>query len=103
MPDLPNTEIASSSLQRQTPDALLLYGFWYRALPSDHVNRHGLRKTLLLGIPLVLGRDRGGRAFAFEGNASGVPIGHRAPEGGRVLRFRAQHCERKSAQHFREE
>ena len=63
-------------LQRQTPDALLLHGFWYRALPSDRVSRHGLQKTLLLGIPLVVGRDKSGRAFALRDSCPhrGIPL-----------------------------
>jgi phenylpropionate dioxygenase-like ring-hydroxylating dioxygenase large terminal subunit len=53
------------TLQRQTPDSLMLYGFWYRALPSDRVRRQ-LAKAMLLDTPLVLGRDREGRPFALH-------------------------------------
>ena len=28
-----------SPLQPQTPDSLMLFGFWYRALPGDQVKR----------------------------------------------------------------
>ena len=44
--------------QRQATDALMLTGFWYRALPADHVHRNQLHKATLLEIPLVIGRDR---------------------------------------------
>jgi phenylpropionate dioxygenase-like ring-hydroxylating dioxygenase large terminal subunit len=52
--------------QRQTPDSLLLRGFWYRALPADQVHRHRLTQAILLETPLVLGRDHQGRPFALQ-------------------------------------
>ena len=58
--------IESEILQRQTPDSLMLYGFWYRALPSDRVSKGKLVKAVLLEVPLVIGRDRQGRAFALH-------------------------------------
>jgi phenylpropionate dioxygenase-like ring-hydroxylating dioxygenase large terminal subunit len=58
MPDNP--------LQRQTPDSLMLRGFWYRALRSDQVERNELHKAMLLEIPLVIGRDKSGRVFALQ-------------------------------------
>ena len=51
--------------QREAPDSLMLTGFWYRALPSDHVGRNTLHKAMLLEIPLVIGRDADNRAFAL--------------------------------------
>ncbi len=51
--------------QRQAPDSLMLTGFWYRALPADHIYRNQLRKAMLLEIPLVVGRDRQGQPFAL--------------------------------------
>jgi phenylpropionate dioxygenase-like ring-hydroxylating dioxygenase large terminal subunit len=56
-PDLP---------QRQPSDALMLTGFWYRALPVDRVGRGRLRQAMLLEVPLIIGRDRSGRAFALR-------------------------------------
>jgi phenylpropionate dioxygenase-like ring-hydroxylating dioxygenase large terminal subunit len=53
-------------LQRQTPDSLMLRGFWYRALPGDEVGRNELHKAMLLEVPLVIGRDKSGRAFALQ-------------------------------------
>jgi len=55
-----------SQLQRQTPDSLMLFGFWYRALPSNKLARGKLTKAMLLETPLALGRDRSGRAFALR-------------------------------------
>jgi phenylpropionate dioxygenase-like ring-hydroxylating dioxygenase large terminal subunit len=52
--------------QPQATDSLMLTGFWYRALPGDRVRRHQLQKAMLLEIPLVIGRDRTGRAFALR-------------------------------------
>jgi phenylpropionate dioxygenase-like ring-hydroxylating dioxygenase large terminal subunit len=54
------------SPQRQAPDSLMLTGFWYRALPADHVHRNQLHKATLLEIPLVVGRDRQGQPFALR-------------------------------------
>ncbi len=51
---------------RQTPDSLMLYGFWYRALASDKLGRGGIRKVMLLETPLAVGRDRQGLAFALH-------------------------------------
>ena len=51
---------------RQAPDAEMLYGFWYRALPSNRLGRKQLHKAMLLEVPLVLGRDTHGKAFALR-------------------------------------
>jgi len=52
--------------EQQTPDALMLYGFWYRALPGERVETANLVKATLLETPLVIGRDLQGRAFALR-------------------------------------
>ena len=52
--------------QRQATDALMLTGFWYRALSADRVHRNQLHKATLLEIPLVIGRDRLGKPFALR-------------------------------------
>ena len=44
----------------------MLYGFWYRALPSAQVTRDRLQKAMLLETPLVIGRDREGKPFALR-------------------------------------
>jgi phenylpropionate dioxygenase-like ring-hydroxylating dioxygenase large terminal subunit len=56
----------ADDFQRQTPDSLMLFGFWYRALPSELLQRNRMTKAVLLEIPLVLGRDREGRPFALR-------------------------------------
>src|SRR5271154_3736280 len=61
---LETPELETSS--RQTPDSLMLHGFWYRALPGDQVSRNRLQKAMLLEAPLVLGRDRQGKPFALR-------------------------------------
>jgi len=52
--------------KREAPDSLMLTGYWYRALPSNHVSRGELQKAMLLEIPLVIGRDQTGKAFALR-------------------------------------
>src|SRR5581483_6808042 len=52
--------------QRQAPDALMLYGFWYRAIASGELTRDRLHKIMLLETPLVIGRDTHGKAFALR-------------------------------------
>jgi phenylpropionate dioxygenase-like ring-hydroxylating dioxygenase large terminal subunit len=44
----------------------MLFGFWYRALPSDRLPRRKLVKATLLEMPLVIGRDLQGGAFAMR-------------------------------------
>ena len=56
----------SEMTQVQTPDSLMLYGFWYRALPSEQVSQNRLHKSVLLETPLVIGRDRQGLPFALH-------------------------------------
>jgi len=46
-------------------DSRMLFGFWYRAMPSGELTRKRLDKALLLETPLVLGRDRRGKPFAL--------------------------------------
>ena len=53
-------------LVEHKPDAEMLFGFWYRTLPSDHVRGGRLYKVTLLGVPLVVGRDKGQRPFALR-------------------------------------
>src|SRR5260221_322962 len=55
-----------SPLQSQTPDAVMLFGFWYRALPGARLRRGQLTKAMLLEQPLVIGRDQQGKAFALR-------------------------------------
>src|SRR5450432_113276 len=50
----------------EAPDSAMLFGFWYRAAPSDQVGRNGLCKAMLLEILLVIGRDAEGIPFALR-------------------------------------
>jgi phenylpropionate dioxygenase-like ring-hydroxylating dioxygenase large terminal subunit len=52
--------------QSPSPDALMLTGFWYRALSADRVHRNQLHKAMLLEMPLVIGRDTQGKPFALR-------------------------------------
>ena len=52
--------------QRQTPDSLMLFGFWYRALPGERLARRKMQKAMLLEIPMVIGRDYQGKPFALR-------------------------------------
>src|SRR5579862_5497102 len=61
-----SNSLMSDLPQRQATDALMLTGFWYRALPADRVHRNVLYKATLLEIPLVIGRDRQGHPFALR-------------------------------------
>ena len=62
--------------QRQATDAIMLTGFWYRALPANRVHRERLHKATLLEIPLVIGRDRQGQPFALRDSCPhrGMPL-----------------------------
>jgi len=78
--------MADNPLQGQTPDSLMLRGFWYRTLPGDQVGRSELRKAMLLEIPLVIGRDKSGRAFALQDACPhrGMPLSCGWFDGGQV-------------------
>lgn len=57
-------------------DAGMMRGFWYPALGSDQIHGRKLQPAMLLGIPLVLGRESNGRPFALRDNCPhrGVPL-----------------------------
>jgi phenylpropionate dioxygenase-like ring-hydroxylating dioxygenase large terminal subunit len=50
----------------QTTSASPLKGFWYPALLGSRVRGARLVASKLLGVPLAIGRDNSGRAFALE-------------------------------------
>jgi len=58
------TELESP--QRQAPDSVMLFGFWYRALPAEKVSRGRMIKATLLETPLLIGRDHQGKPFALR-------------------------------------
>lgn len=58
--------IESESAKPLSADAGVLFGFWYRGLASDQLPRRHLRKLVLLGVPMVIGRDAEGGVFALN-------------------------------------
>jgi phenylpropionate dioxygenase-like ring-hydroxylating dioxygenase large terminal subunit len=62
--------------RRESPDSLMLTGFWYRVLPSDRVKTGRLHKAMLLEVPLAVGRDRKGTPFALRDSCPhrGMPL-----------------------------
>jgi phenylpropionate dioxygenase-like ring-hydroxylating dioxygenase large terminal subunit len=58
--------LAEPIAERRHPDSQMLFGFWYRALPSAELQRNQLHPVMLLEIPMVLGRDSLGRPFALR-------------------------------------
>jgi phenylpropionate dioxygenase-like ring-hydroxylating dioxygenase large terminal subunit len=69
MKDVPLSAPASS-------DSSMLWGFWYPALLSRHIRGRGLETAMLLGVPLVLGRNAQGRPFALRDSCPhrGMPL-----------------------------
>ncbi len=55
-----------SDLLPSQPDTDMMFGFWYRALPSSRVRCGKVAKSMLLEIPLAIGRDARGRVFALR-------------------------------------
>src|SRR5215469_3447106 len=72
--------------QRQTPDSLMLFGFWYRVLPSERLARRKMQKAMLLEIPMVIGRDYQGKAFALRDACPhrGMPLSYGHFDGAQV-------------------
>jgi phenylpropionate dioxygenase-like ring-hydroxylating dioxygenase large terminal subunit len=71
---------------REAPDSLMLYGFWYRALPGREIEKDQLCKTMLLEAPLVIGRDRQGLPFALHDACPhrGMPLSYGQFDGEQV-------------------
>ena len=71
---------------RQIPDAVMLRGFWYRALPGAQVRKGELHRSTLLELPLVVGRDSQGRPFALHDACPhrGMPLSCGAFDGQQV-------------------
>jgi len=60
------------------PGSVMLRGFWYPALRSDQVHGKRMQKAMLLGEPLVLGRDSQGRPWALGDSCPhrGMPLSY---------------------------
>src|SRR5438093_10802459 len=54
----------------------MLFGFWYPALRSAEVRGRSLKQAMLLGVPLCIGRDARGHAFALHDSCPhrGMPL-----------------------------
>ena len=54
----------------------MLFGFWYPALRSAEVRGRRLKQAMLLGVPLCIGRDARGHAFALHDSCPhrGMPL-----------------------------
>lgn len=74
---------AMSEPSAQTTDGGFLFGFWYPAARSTAVRGQQLATALLLGVPLVLGRDARGRPFALRDACPhrGMPLSFGALDG----------------------
>ncbi|MBI3670206.1 MAG: Rieske 2Fe-2S domain-containing protein [Acidobacteria bacterium] len=60
------TSAQPSAAPAATGDLGMLGGFWYPALRSSRIHGRALATAMLLEVPLVLGRDAQGRAFALR-------------------------------------
>jgi phenylpropionate dioxygenase-like ring-hydroxylating dioxygenase large terminal subunit len=60
------------------PDERFLRNFWYPALLSAQIARGKMRRAMLLGIPLVVGRDAQGHPFAMRDSCPhrGMPLSY---------------------------
>src|SRR6202789_120012 len=58
------------------PDTSLIYNDWYPALRSALLRGRKMARTMLLGIPLVLGRKEDGSIFAMRDSCPhrGIPL-----------------------------
>ncbi len=88
--DLDDRDVAHDAAQATTPAAIesagrrsehddgLLRGFWYPALESCRVDGRKLRRAMLLGVPLVVGRDAQGQSFALRDSCPhrGIPLSY---------------------------
>ncbi len=72
MRDLPATAVPAFSEGAAADDEGMLRGFWYPALRSDRIRGRGLRSAMLLGIPLVIGRDDRGASFALRDSSESL-------------------------------
>jgi phenylpropionate dioxygenase-like ring-hydroxylating dioxygenase large terminal subunit len=61
-----------------TADGQMLLGFWYPALQSAQVRGAKFRKTRLLDVPLIVGRNARGQPFALRDSCPhrGMPLSY---------------------------
>ena len=72
--------------QRQTPDSLMLFGFWYRVLPGERLPRRKIHKAMLLETPMLIGRDYQGKTFALRDACPhrGMPLSYGHFDGAQI-------------------
>ena len=61
-----NQTISIPGASSSSIDGELLWGFWYPALRSSELRGRALVTSTRMEIPLVLGRDAAGKAFALR-------------------------------------
>jgi phenylpropionate dioxygenase-like ring-hydroxylating dioxygenase large terminal subunit len=66
----------SEAASLPSSDGQMLRGFWYAPLCSGQLRGTKLLQAMLLGVPLVIGRDAQGRAFAMRDTCPhrGMPL-----------------------------
>jgi phenylpropionate dioxygenase-like ring-hydroxylating dioxygenase large terminal subunit len=62
----PASTAPSGATQPTDKSGEMLWGFWYPALRSEQVHGRRLHRSMLLEVPLVLGRDSAGKPFALR-------------------------------------
>jgi phenylpropionate dioxygenase-like ring-hydroxylating dioxygenase large terminal subunit len=62
----------------ETREAGFLWDFWYPAIPSDEIYGQNLTTTMLLEVPLVIGRTLEGQTFAMQDTCPhrGIPLSY---------------------------
>jgi phenylpropionate dioxygenase-like ring-hydroxylating dioxygenase large terminal subunit len=61
-----NQPLSIPGVTASSIDSELPWGFWYPALRSDELRGRALATSTRLEVPLVLGRDAAGKAFALR-------------------------------------
>lgn len=79
-------ESSSSDSSKSLNSDGLMRGFWYPALRSNRVRGRELRTAMLLGIPLVIGRNSKGEGFALRDACPhrGMPLSEGSFDGNAV-------------------
>jgi phenylpropionate dioxygenase-like ring-hydroxylating dioxygenase large terminal subunit len=72
------TNAAAANEPAREADAGFLWDFWYPALRSTEIVGRRLATTMLLEVPLVLGRTTEGKAFAMRDSCPhrGIPLSY---------------------------
>ena len=70
--------LAISQPAQHSADGSVLFGFWYPAIRGGELRRGTLSKTMLCGIPLVLGRNDHDQVFAMRDSCPhrGIPLSY---------------------------